>query len=296
MAGDLNVLWIHGAPDCAATTDAPIQVHRFDADTFILRQSKCSEPGPPGGPVGPSFEAPFLYLLFGQARALLLDSGASRSPARFPIARVVDGLRADHAAASGGPPVPLVVAHSHSHDDHVEGDDQLRTLPGTTVVPLGVAGVRSFFHLPHWPDGAAVFDLGGRMLDVLPIPGHEDSHVAIYDRRTQILLTGDTLYPGLLVVNHWSAYARTAARLETFARANPVSIILGAHVEMTDRPGRWFGLGALFQPGEHRLQLSESHLFEWSAAVASMGNQPRTDRRDDFIIYPARDPMPSPDP
>ena len=98
MPGDLNVTWIHGATDCSHSTDPPIQVHRFDADTFILRQSKCSEPGTPASP-GPSFEAPFLYLLFGSSQCLLLDSGASRSATVFPIAKTIDSLRTSHAAA-----------------------------------------------------------------------------------------------------------------------------------------------------------------------------------------------------
>jgi hydroxyacylglutathione hydrolase len=286
MPGDLNVTWIHGAADCAHTTDPPIQVHRFDADTFILRQSKCSEPGTPAHP-GPSFEAPFLYLLFGDVKCLLLDSGASRSATVFPVAKAVETIRTSHAAALGKPPVPLVVAHSHSHPDHFQGDDQLRALPRTTVVPLGVAGVKGFFGISHWPNDAATFDLGGRVLDVLPIPGHEDSHLALYDRRTGSLFTGDTLYPGLLVVNDWAAYGRSAARLRAFAQAHPISVVLGAHVEMTNQSGRWFGLGVLFQPGEHVLQLERRHLLEWSASVAALGPSPRTERHDDFIIFPA---------
>ena len=72
MGGDLNVTWIHGAPNhCASPIEPRIQVHRFDADTFILRQSKCSEPGTPDAP-GPSFEAPFMYLMIGKSRAFLL--------------------------------------------------------------------------------------------------------------------------------------------------------------------------------------------------------------------------------
>lgn len=291
MAGDLNVHWIHGATNCSVSTDPSIQVHRFDADTFILRQSKCSEPGTPARP-GPSFEAPFLYFLFGDTKCLLLDSGASRLATVFPIANTIDGLRTAHAAALGKPPVPLIVAHSHSHGDHVAGDAQLRGLPHTTVVPLGTAAVKGFFRIRHWPNDAATFDLGGRVLDILPIPGHEESHIAVYDRRTGVLLAGDTLYPGLLVVNDWPAYGRSAARLRQFAQANLVSLILGAHIEMTNRPGRWFGLGALFQPGEHVLQLESRHLLEWSAAVAALDGQPRTDRHDDFIIFPATGELP----
>jgi glyoxylase-like metal-dependent hydrolase (beta-lactamase superfamily II) len=295
MAGNLNVTWVHGSTDCAHTTDPQIQVHRFDADTFILRQSKCSEPGTPGSP-GPSFEAPFLYLLFGDPKCLLLVSGASRSPAAFPIAKTIDALRTSYAAATGKPPVPLVVAHSKATATTSLWDAQLQTLPDKSVVPLGVAGVTTFFGIAHWPWDAATFDLGGRVLDILPIPGHEDSHIAVYDRRTDSLLTADTLYPGLLVVNDWAAYGRGAARLDAFARANPVEFVLGGHVEMTNRPKAWFGLGALFQPGEHVLQLESRHLREWSSAVAALGAHPRVDRHDDLIIFPSNAPLPPLDP
>jgi hypothetical protein len=82
MTADLNVEWIHGSPGCVVP-EPPIQVHQFNSDTFILRQSKCSEPGTTTHS-GPSFEAPFMYLLIGRSRALLLDTGASQSPALFP--------------------------------------------------------------------------------------------------------------------------------------------------------------------------------------------------------------------
>lgn len=256
MSGDLNVVWIHGSPNWSSP-EPPIQVHRFDPDTFILRQSKCSQPGTPVNP-GPSFEAPFMYLLIGGSRALLLDTGASRSPALFPLASTVGKLLRDHAVALGKPEVPLLIAHSHSHGDHLAGDGQF---PSTTdrVLP-NLASIKSRFDLPDWPEGTGTLDLDNRVLDVIPIPGHEPTHIAIYDRRTQILLTGDSLYPGLLVVNEWPKYVRSIARLKAFADAHPVSFILGAHVEMTNQPGRWFGLGELFQPGEHVLQLQSAHL------------------------------------
>ena len=287
MIGDLNVSWIHGAPDCATTTDPPIQVHRFDDATFILRQSKCSEPGA-------SFEAPFMYLLFGATRALLLDTGASRSAEVFPIGSVVQEIRDRVAASTGQPQVPLLVAHSHAHGDHAAGDGQLRALSDVTVVPAPLAKVKTFFDLPLWPEGQGSLDLGDRILDLIPTPGHESAHLAIYDRLTGILLTGDTLYPGLLVVNDWPAYVRSVARLRKFADTHPVSFLLGSHIEMTDRPGRWFGLGASFQPGEHALQLEPRHLVELDDALRAIGPIPRVDRRADFIIYPAGEPMPAP--
>ena len=64
--GSLDVRWIHGAPARRPATDPPIQVHWYDPHTVIMRQSKSVH-----------YEAPFLYLLFGNDRALLLDTGAT---------------------------------------------------------------------------------------------------------------------------------------------------------------------------------------------------------------------------
>jgi len=58
------------------------------------------------------------------------------------------------------------------------------------------------------------------------------------------------LYPGLLVVNNWDAYRRSAARLKRFADDNEIKFILGAHIEMTNQPGKWFGYRKTFHPGD----------------------------------------------
>ena len=47
-----------------ANSEPDIQVHQLNPDTYILRQSLCS-----------SGEAPFMYLLFGEDKALLEDTG-----------------------------------------------------------------------------------------------------------------------------------------------------------------------------------------------------------------------------
>jgi glyoxylase-like metal-dependent hydrolase (beta-lactamase superfamily II) len=235
-----------------------------------------------------------MYLLIGRDRALLLDTGACESASACPVAETVLKLVSEHAATAGQPHSrpPLVVAHSHSHRDHFAGDGQFGGAEAVTVVPPELKSVKLFFGLQHWPNGTATFDLGGRVLDVFPIPGHEQSHIAIYDQKTKILLTGDTLYPGLLVVENWTEYTATTVRLKAFVESQPVSFVLGAHVEMTDQPKRWFGLGTLYQPGEHRLQLEARHVVELHAALQTIGPHPRVDRHDEFIIYPRGHPLP----
>lgn len=273
-----SVRWIHGAPDCRRSRDPLLQVHRFDEDTFLLRLSKCF-----------SFEGNFLYLLLGDARAVLWDTGAGPDPGRrdvLPIRRVVDDIQARWLVARGGGAIDLVVAHTHSHGDHAFWDQQFRNRPRTTVVPATLSGVRGFFRLPDWPEGEARLELGGRSLTVFPVPGHEESHIATYDPRTASLLTGDTLYPGLLTVRNWPAYRRSVARLAAFAERHQVARVLGSHIEMRKSPGATYPVGTTYQPDEHPLPLGADQIEELHSACESMGSSPRIDVHDHFVIRP----------
>ncbi len=189
----LNVPWIHGSEDCGENQDPPVQVHRFNDSTWILRQNKCIH-----------YEAPFIYLLLGDERALMQDTGpvAGSDGIRSSVDDIIERWR----ERRGGEGVELVVSHSHGHGDHVAGDRQFENRDQTLTVGASVEAVQAAFGISDWPLENVEFDLGGRILDVIPIPGHEESHVAIYDRQTQILLTGDTLYPGRLYIRDWTAY------------------------------------------------------------------------------------------
>lgn len=275
MAGSLNVRWIHGSDDCTSNTDPPIQAHQFDENTFILRQNKCL-----------NGEGPFLYLLMGENRALLLDSGARpHTPRTLPVGRVVKKIINAWLARRGRSSVNLVVAHSHSHTDHFFGDTQFDQ-PGTTVVGPSLPAIQRFFGLTDWPNRTATFDLGRRLVTVIPTPGHEETHLAFYDANTRVLLSGDMLYAGLLVVRDWPAYRASVARLAEFARSHPVDFILGAHIEMKRTPGECYDPATEFQPDEHVLELGPERLRELHEACERMGDAPRRDVHDEFIIEP----------
>lgn len=271
----LDVTWIHGAVDCSANHDPVLQVHAFDADTFIFRQNKCV-----------SFEAPFMYLLIGSTAALLIDTGAqSEHGEPWPLAATVRARLEQWQIDHGASPLDLIVAHTHSHGDHLVGDPQFSGAARTRVVGPGVAAVKSFFGLTSWPSGAAALDLGNRRVVVMPIPGHEDSHIAFYDERTRVLFTGDTLYPGLLVVHNWTAYRRSAARLAEFAANHEIEFVLGAHIEMKRMPRQLYPIGTHFQPDEHVLQLGKPQIDELAAVCAAHSVATRI-IRDHFIVEP----------
>lgn len=261
--------WIDGT----TSSEPETQVQRIDGDTFVIRQS-----------VRTNFEAPFLYLLFGGERVLLIDSGAGELKIRPTVDRVIADWRTRH----GNRPIRLVVGHSHGHGDHHGGDDEFRDRPETDVVGLKPEQVAAFFRIDDWPNEIGHYDLGGRMLDIVPTPGHEPAHIMVYDARTRLLFSGDMLYPGRLYVptDQFAAFRASADRIATFATTHPVRTLLGAHIEMTTTPGQDYPMKAAAHPSEHGLALSPSVIGELQRAVTAATSPPATDRHVDFIVYP----------
>lgn len=250
------------------------QVQALDADTFVIRQS-----------IKTNFEAPFLYLLFGRDRALLIDTGAQGGVIR----PVVDRLIADWLAAHGRTSIPLVVAHSHAHGDHIAGDAAFRDRPDTKLVGLKPADVAAFFGIKPWPGHIASFDLGGRALSIIPTPGHQAAAMMVYDPRLKILLSGDTLYPGRLYVpvNFLADNRASIERLSAFARTHPIRAVLGAHIEMTREPGRDYAHEVLEHPDEHPLELPASEIAELRVGLKARLDTPDQHQvHDRFIIVP----------
>ena len=268
-SGQLPTTWYAGGASCASTL--PLRVHAYNADLFIMRQAACT-----------SYEKPFLYLLFGRDRALLLDTGAGA----IDVVTVVDTLTRAWLARNRRASLDLVVAHSHAHSDHVAGDSQFVGRARTSVVGRDTASVWAFFGVRQWPTDLGAIDLGARVVDVIPIPGHQAASIAFYDRRTGILLTGDTFYPGRLYVRDTTAFAESIDRLAAFVRSHPVTHMLGAHIENSRTPYKDYVVGTVDQPDEHPLDLGRAQLFELDSVVRTMrGRMTRTVLRD-LTVWP----------
>src|SRR3981081_43050 len=212
-AGTLPPRWDTAGPRCAEMPEW--QIHEYNPDLYILRQSGCTD-----------FEKPFVFLLFGSERALLLDTGSRRgnlAPAlQLVMHRWLSANHRDH--------MPLIVAHTHSHSDHVAGDAQLQALgdpdiPVTYVAPT-VDATKKFYGIAHWPEDVGKVDLGNRTLDVLAIPGHDIVSIAVYDRQTAILFTGDSVYPGRLYIRDLAAFEKSNERMLRFTAGRVVAHIL----------------------------------------------------------------------
>ena len=266
--GVLPPAWKVSGPECPQKPE--FQVHEYNPDLYILRESGCS-----------NYEKPFLYLLFGKDKVLMLDTGAGKTDVAEVVKKVIDGWLARNKRES----IPLIVAHTHGHRDHVSGDEAMKALPQTTIIAPTVTAVQGFFGFQKWPEDPVTYDLGGRVLDVIAIPGHEPSSIAIYDRQTGILFTGDTLYPGRLYVADGVQFLRSVQRLVDFTRAKIVAHVLGTHIEQTKTPYLDYPVGTVYQPEEHPLELSRGHLLELNEGVQGMYKIHRMAFRD-FTIWP----------
>ncbi|QDY90083.1 MBL fold metallo-hydrolase [Arthrobacter sp. UKPF54-2] len=261
--GDLTVSWIHGSESAKHNTDPDIQVHAYNEHTFVLRQNMAV-----------NYEAPFMFLLFGNARAVLIDTGATAAAEFFPLRRIVDGLVKAWLAAHPREGYGLLVLHTHPHGDHIAGDAQFAGRPDTLVVDAEQGGAWEFFGFTDDDGPPARIDLGGRELQCWPSPGHHSAAVTFYDRYTGFLLTGDTVYPGRLYIQDWAAFVRTIDTLVRFCAENPVSHVLGCHIEMAGKPGVDYPVYTTYQPDEAPLQLSVDDLVELRRAIDVVDGRP----------------------
>jgi len=156
------------------------------------------------------FQMSISHLILGNDRALLFDTGMGILPIKPVVERITN--------------LPLVVLNSHTHFDHVGGNAEFSNILAiesayTKQNMLGfkhdeVAGdvaVEAFcgeaptgldvngYHTRAWSasnyiaDGQSI-DLGGRVIEVLQVPGHTPDAIALLDREDGLLFTGDTFY------------------------------------------------------------------------------------------------------
>jgi hydroxyacylglutathione hydrolase len=271
--GVLPAHWLSQEPKCMEIPEW--QVHEYNPNLYILRQSPCTD-----------YEKPFIYLLFGKDKALLMDTGSRNGNLAPALQRTVKNWLARNGRTS----IPLIVVHSHEHEDHTWGDKELQAMNNpampVTFIPSEVEATKRFYGIEHWPTDIGHVDLGDRIIDLIPIPGHSAVSVALYDRNTAILLAGDTVYPGRLYVGDFPAFQASVERLIKFTEGKPVAQILGNHIEQTSTPFLDYPVGTMYQPNEHELALSRGALLELEDALLSMHGTPRRLALRDLSVWP----------
>lgn len=271
-AGVLPAFWPASGPKCMEVPDW--LVHEYNANLYIIRQSGCLD-----------YEKPFVFLLFGRDRGLLLDTGSRN----FPAAEMLQNVAGKWLQRNHRSNIEIVVVHTHPHSDHTAGDEAIRNIksPSLTIklIPGTIADSKAFYGISDWPAQTGTVDLGGRVIDAVPIPGHSPVSIALYDRNTAILFTGDSLYPGRLYVNNWDDFVKSTRRLVDFTKGKLVSHVIGNHIEQTRTAYLDYPVGTIYQPNEHALGMSRGDLLELMDALSSLHAPARVALRD-FSIWP----------
>ena len=181
----------------------------------------------------------------GRDRDLLVDSGMGVVSLREHVPLVTER--------------PLVAVASHTHFDHIGGhwefEDRLVHAAEADILaaPTRLATLAEphvsdtiFDRLPPSPFTAASYvpakapstrligegdmiDLGDRVFQVVHTPGHSPGGVALFERTTGILFSGDIVYDGPLIEDTYhadaAAYVASMRRLLTL----PVRLVHGGH-------------------------------------------------------------------
>jgi glyoxylase-like metal-dependent hydrolase (beta-lactamase superfamily II) len=156
-----------------------------------------------------------IYLVCGEERALLIDTGWGVGDLPALAASLLD------TRVEG--PLPLTVVNTHGHPDHTFGNGQFsevyvspadaawlrapaplerrqwiargllpKPLPAGFEIESWAASVPG--SLPPAEDGHC-FELGGRTLEVIALPGHSPGSICLLDRETRRLFVGDSILP-----------------------------------------------------------------------------------------------------
>jgi len=272
--------WNHGARFCLFNNDPAIEIYQYNESSFILRQNKCLH-----------YEAPFIYVLFGEHSVFVQDTGATASPSDFPLYQVVMQLVKKVAINNmkAKTDYSIIVSHSHSHGDHIGADKQFKEKDNVVYIAPTSTAVKDYFAYGQnklsWPEDNGLLDLGGRKLTIVPIPGHQSEALAIYDDNTQWLLTGDSLYPGRIYIKSWDLYKASISRLADFTKHKTVSAIMGTHIEMSKKAGVDYPMGSTYQPNEALLPLTKSDLLLLDESLKKY-QKPQKLVTDNFIVYP----------
>jgi hypothetical protein len=229
-------------------------------------------------------QAIFIYLFFGNDRALLLDQGSTALRNLWPFRDVIDGVVAEWCKKHGRDEIELVLTNTHLHGDHYSAWNQFVDRPNTVLCGLTHEERMAFFGMTHYPEQRVEYDLGGRKLLIWGSPGHEESEVAVYDPYTQLLCTGDMFYRGRLGIRSYAKWFASMQRLVKFADEFPISHIINMHNEMTMIPKVEYPNIVPYQPDEPPMQMDVALLRKTLEFAKTLPDKPGRYYMDELVI------------
>ena len=212
-------------------------IDQVDESTYIISEYR-------------HWEETHCYLLIGNDRALLIDTGLGISNIYEQVRKLTNK--------------PVAAVATHIHWDHIGGHKyfpdfyshkaELDWLNGKFPLPLQAVKnmVADRCELPEdfYFDGYAIFqgkpgrllddgdtiDLGGRSIQVLHTPGHSPGHLCFWEDEKGYLYSGDLVYEGTLFANYPSTDPQSyLTSLEKIA-VLPIKQLFPGHHNLDIRP------------------------------------------------------------
>ncbi len=112
--------WRTGGPNCVTVPDW--QVHEYNQDFYILRESGCI-----------NYEKPFLYLIFGEKRSSYFPEDTGAGDVCKPRPSFWVFWTSGPNTRTSMHRFQLIVIHSHGHGDHTAGDKQFAGTPQCAI-------------------------------------------------------------------------------------------------------------------------------------------------------------------
>ncbi|MDR1028234.1 MAG: MBL fold metallo-hydrolase [Clostridiales Family XIII bacterium] len=229
-------------------------IHPINENTFAIEEKT-------------RFTQGLCYLLCGEAKALLIDTGF--------------GFKGFDGIVKSLTDLPVTVANTHAHLDHIggnhffdeiwyhEADKKIFALHTDPRYTLGVAAegmsraayaLMSLFakdllnidtsgNYRHFGD-THVFRLGERDVEVIPTPGHTPGSVCFLDRRAGMLFSGDT-------VCEWGILLHIAGE------ACPPAVFLDSMLRLKRL---WDAFDSVW-PGHHGFPTEKSYIDDYLACA-----------------------------
>ncbi len=121
------------------------------------------------------------YMVVGNEKALVIDTGFGMDDVYAPAKKATD--------------LPIILVNTHGHGDHIGCNEKFDEVYAHPLEHEKVS--RKNKDIKPVTEGY-VFDLGGRKLEVIEIPGHTPGGIALFDRENKMIFTGDMVYDGPL--------------------------------------------------------------------------------------------------
>jgi len=165
------------------------------------------------------------FLLTGSERALLVDSGRSVHNALDIAATLTD--------------LPICLLNTHADMDHVASNEQFASFylhPDEEENYRSTGGEGTILPVRE----GDVIDLGGRPLEVIHLPGHTPGSIALLDRASRVLISGDPIQDGRIFMfgsfRNMDSYIRSLEHLQAWRDC--FDEIWPAHASFPVNPGQ----------------------------------------------------------